>query len=182
MINNIILITFIIILFFFVSNDKKISDLITTKNIKYLLLLIIIYFVYQNYNIILLVILILLFIFLNIENNKYIDKYESFKKLIIDYINKFDQSIKVNKMNKANTKLNNIDTNKVNNIEKKNIEEKFTNDIKLEDYDFTPVTLENTDTLKEDKDKNITIEPFKEEVTKLKDLYENIKLEIKKLG
>jgi hypothetical protein len=181
MINNIILITFIIILFFFVSNDKKISDLITTKNIKYLLLLIIIYFVYQNYNIILLVILILLFIFLNIENNKYIDKYESFKNLIIDYINKFDQTTKLNKMNKSNTKLNNIDT-KLNNIEKKNIEEKFTNDIKLEDYDFNPVTLENIDILKDDKDKNISIEPFKEEVTKLKDLYENIKLEIKKLG
>lgn len=176
MINNIILITLIIIIFFFISNDKKISDLITSKNIKYLLLLIIIYFVYQNYNIILLLILILLFIFLNIENNKYIDKYESFKILIMDYINKFDKSTKVNKHNKSNTKVNNID-NKLNNIE-----EKFTNDIKLEDYDFNPVTLENIDILKENEDKNITIEPFKEEVTKLKDLYENIKLEIKKLG
>ena len=190
MINNIILITLIIIIFFFISNDKKISDLITSKNIKYLLLLIIIYFVYQNYNIILLVILILLFIFLNIENNKYIDKYESFKNLITDYINKFDKSTKGNRPNKSNIKLDNV--------ERKNIKEKFTNDNNIEDYDFNPFTIENKDNSKEDKDNskedkdnskedkhkdtNMTIEPFKEEVTKLKDLYDNIKLEIKRLG
>jgi len=45
---------------------------------------------------------------------------------------------------------------------------------KFENFDFE-------DDIEKDK-KKVKIEPFKEEVTKLKDLYENIKMEIKKIA
>ena len=53
-------------------------------------------------------------------------------------------------------------------------------------FDFSSANIifvENkiTEEIKEIEEKN-NIEPFKTEVTKLKDIYENIKLEIKKLS
>lgn len=152
MIQNIILISLIIIIFFFISNGEKINTLISKKYIKYLLVLLIIYFIYQKYNIVLLVILILIFVFLNIENNKYILKFESFKNLMVDYFN--------------------------------NYKETFSNDDKKDDdkkIDFEPYKIEETIEKTDIKKEKSNIEPFKEEVTKLKDLYENIKLEIKRL-
>ena len=109
--------------------------------------MLIIYFIYQKYNIILLVVLILIFVFLNIENNKYILKFESFKNLMIDYLN--------------------------------NYKETFANDDKK--IDFVPYKIEEDKEKTDVKKERPSIEPFKEEVTKLKDLYENIKLEIKRL-
>jgi hypothetical protein len=147
MIQDIILISLIIIIFFFISNGEKINTLISKKYIKYLLVLLIIYFIYQKYNIVLLVILILIFVFLNIENNKYILKFESFKNLMIDYFN--------------------------------NYKETFANDDKK--IDFEPYKIEEVIEKTDVKKEKAKIEPFKEEVTKLKDLYENIKLEIKRL-
>ena len=154
MIQNIIFITLIIIVFFFVSNEEKLNNIISKKNIKFLLILLIIYFVYQNYNIILLIIAILIFIFLNIENNKYLNlnKIESFKTIALEYYKKW------------------------------NIKEKFSNNSL---YEVKPYTHENKNKSNKEviiNNKKKTIEPFKEEVTKLKELYENIQNEIKKLS
>lgn len=133
------------------SNERKINDYISKKYMKYLVLLLIIYFIYQNYNIILLIILILIFIFLNIENNKHLIHYEKFKNIIIEYINNFD---------KPQTK-----------------KEKFLNkETFVNPFPEKEILESNI----EEKEKQ-NIEPFKEEVTKLKDLYENIKLEINRL-
>ena len=162
MFQNIILITLIIILFFFLSNETKINDLISKKYIKYLFILIIIYFVYQNYNISLLVIILLVIIFFNVDiknkfqNNKYLNNFESFKNLFVEYYNNFNEDKPIKK-------------------------ERFTNN-QNEDYDIkhykeNKITEEN----KEIEGKN-KIEPFKTEVMNLKDIYENIKLEIKKLS
>jgi len=160
MIQNIILIVLIIILSFFMSNEKKINELISKKYIKYLFILLIIYFIYQNYNLSIFVLFLLIIIFLNInikekfENNKYLKHYENFKNLIIDYFN-----------------------DKTSN--KKSSKEKF------ENYDIVPYIIDkdkndNNNKNQEYKKEN-KIEPFKTEVLKLKDLYENIKLEITKL-
>ena len=161
MIQNIIFITLIIIIFFFVSNEQKLNDIISKKNIQFLLILLIIYFVWQKYNIILLIILILIFIFLNIENNKYISKIDNVKELFFEYYKEF---------------------NKHNKPKKSKIKEKFSNNDE-EYYDVKPIVDDNIDkdkTINQDNKKK-TIEPFKEEVIKLKELYENIKTEIKKL-
>lgn len=159
MIQNIIFITFIIIIFFFVSNEQKLNDIISKKNIQFLLILLIIYFVWQKYNIILLIILILIFIFLNIENNKYLSKIDNVKELFFEYYKEFNKS------------------------KKSKIKEKFSNNENKEYYDVKPIVDDNIDkhkTIDQDNKKK-TIEPFKEEVIKLKELYENIKTEIKKL-
>jgi hypothetical protein len=154
------------------SNEKKINDLISKKYIKYLFVLLIIYFIYQNYNFVILVIFLLIIIFLNINvqekfvNNKYLNNYENFKNLITEY---FD------------------------NYTNKKTKEKFSNNIdNKKSYDFIPFTENenesnnerlikstNNDIKEEKSEKNI--EPFKTEVLKLKELYENIKLEITKL-
>lgn len=162
MIQNIILISLIIIIFFFISNGEKINTLISKKYIKYLVVLLIIYFIYQKYNIVLLVILILIFVFLNIENNKYILKFESFKNLMIDYFNNYKET------------FSNDDTKDSSNLA--DIADIADTSIDIKPYKIDEV-IEETNI----KEKKPSIEPFKEEVTKLKDLYENIKLEIKRL-
>ena len=149
------------------SNEKKINDLISKKYIKYLFILLIIYFIYQNYNFVILVIFLLIIIFLNINiqekfnNNKYLKNYENFKNLITEYFNDIS-----NKKSKEKSK------------------EKFSNNTVDKSYDFIPFVNEdkNININKEEKIENENkIEPFKTEVLKLKDLYENIKLEITKL-
>jgi Ca2+/Na+ antiporter len=81
------------------------------------------------------------------------------------------------------------------NIDKKIFKNKYLNIENYKDifenfdsnsFDFIPFTHNKFETnIKEDKNNNIDkvdkVEPFKNEVLKLKDLYENIKLEIKKL-
>jgi hypothetical protein len=162
MIQNIILIVLIIILSFFMSNEKKINELISKKYIKYLFILLIIYFIYQNYNLSIFVLFLLVILFLNINikekfvNNKYLKQYENFKNLIVDYFNE------------------------------KFTKEKFSNNNKNNNsYDFLPFVTDdnknNSNNNKEENKEQNKIEPFKTEVLKLKDLYENIKLEINKL-
>ena len=122
-------------------------------------MLIIIYFVYQNYNFTVLAIALLILVFLNVDvkdkilNNKYLVNYEGFKNIVIDYYNNF----------KRETFSNNNESDQI------------------KDYDFIPQSInENSDEV--ENEKKIEVEPFKDEVVKLKDLYENIKMEIKKLA
>ena len=122
-------------------------------------MLIIIYFVYQNYNFTVLAIALLILVFLNVDikdkisNNKYLGNYESFKNLVMDYYNNFKREAFSN--NKEET-------------------------AQLNNYDFIPQVV-NYNSDESENEKKIEVEPFKDEVVKLKDLYENIKMEIKKL-
>lgn len=153
MIQNIILIILIILLFFFISNEKKLNDLFTKKYIKYLFILLIIYFIYQQYNLSILVIALLIVIGMNVDLKNKFSNYENYKNIIVEYYNNFSK-------------------------------EHFSD---RDDYNVKPYKA--TEESKESKESNEisetnkseSIEPFKTEVIKLKDLYENIKLEIKKL-
>ena len=151
---NILFIVFIILLFFFISNEKKIDEVISKKYVKYVLLLCIIYFIYQNYNFGILVLAILIFVLLNTNlKNKVINN---------KYLETFGQY-------------------------KNFIYETFSSDI-LDTYDIKPykavVIKDNEEeTVKINDNTNINqTEPFKNEVLKLKDLYDNVKMEIEKLG
>jgi hypothetical protein len=187
MIQNIIFIILLIILLFFLSNEKNIDNIISKKYVKFLFILAIIYFIYQNYNIILLVVAILIFIFLNVNvkekflNNKYLNNLENFKSLI----NEFFEN---NNLNKTNSKIENFsdknyDFKPFNKIEEKNkIPDKLNTDMPIDISDILKETSILNDEFNKDLDTNKNIEPFKEEVVKLKDLYENIKMEIKKLS
>lgn len=153
MFKNIILIILIIILFFFISNEKKINEITNKNSIKYLFLLVIIYFIYQNYNLVLLIAAILILIFFNMDfKEKFLNnKYLSFIK------EKFIEH-DLNK-NKSSSLFNQL-------FGKENNKELFSG--------------ENVDDNDNGKKSN-KIEPFKDNVANIKDLFDNIKMEIKKL-
>jgi predicted membrane protein len=153
MIQNIILIILIIILFFFISNEDRVNDIFTKKYIKYLFMLIIIYFVYQNYNFTVLAVALLILVFLNVDIK---DKISNNK-----YLSNYES-------------FKNLVIDYYNNFKR----ETFSNS---KEYDFTPQVPEYNIEENNDEEKKIDIEPFKDEVVKLKDLYENIKMEITKL-
>ena len=190
MIQNIIFIILLIILLFFLSNEKNIDNIISKKYVKFLFILTIIYFIYQNYNIILLVVAILIFIFLNVNvkekflNNKYLNNYENFKNLLSEFF----ENNNLNFNNIKNSKIENFsdknyDFKPFNKNEGKNkIQDKLNSDIPIDISDILKETSILNDEFNKDINTNKNIEPFKEEVVKLKDLYENIKMEIKKLS
>ena len=167
---NIILIILLILMFFFLSNEQKINDIMSKKYIKYLLFLLIIYFIYQNYNFAILVVGILILILLNVDikskfvNNKYLQNIEGFKTIINEY---FSETYSNKKMEKFTN--DGFDVNPYQ-VKKKEEEEPTKSDSSIEKYST------------EDTDKINNIEPFKEQVMNLKNLYENIKMEITKLN
>lgn len=162
MIQNIFLIVLVIILFFLISNEKKIDEFINKKYMKYLLLLLIIYFIYQNYNFGIFIGILVIFIFLNtdlkdnlkkkFENNKYLN-------LNLDIYSDI-----------AKEYFSNFDSNNIN-IPKSSYEVK----------PFKQYENENPENISYSSSKK-DIEPFKNEVLKLKEMYDMIKMEIKKIG
>lgn len=173
MMQNIILISLLIFLIFFMSNEEKINELISKKYVKYLFILLIVYFIYQNYNFTLLALALLILIFLNInieekfKNNIYLFNYDKIKKLVIDFYNDLN----------SKTKKELFSNEEVKNTEK---------------YDFEPFNYNNSsnelnesnglNNNDENNKKNIETEPFKNAISEIKDLYENIKLQINKLN
>lgn len=190
MIQNVIIIILLILLLFFLSNEKNIDDIISKKYVKFIFILAIIYFVYQNYNIILLVVAILIFIFLNVDikekflNNKYLNNIDNFKNLINEFINSdfLSRNKKIEKFSDQTNK--DYDFKPFNKIEeKKNTNSsKINNGNSINILDILNESSKLNDEFNKDINNSKNIEPFKEEVTKLKDLYENIKMEIKKLS
>ena len=171
----------------------------------YLLLLLIIYFVYQNYNFALLFILFGIFIFFNIDisklknifnsnsnikensnepadidnksflskffNSELFKNYQTFKNTIYDkFKNKEhftfepyqEKSDNKNKNKKENNTINNEPTGKLESL--------------ISSPSLSPIlslgTTQNTDNKG----------PFKEDIKKIKEMYENIKMEINKIG
>ena len=200
MIKNIFFISIIILLFFFISSEEKINDITTKKYMKFLFLLVIIYFVYQNYNFEILLILFIIFIFFNLdlskiknkfsknqnqeqnidenlENNKPFFKkffnselfknYKSFKSTIYDYF--------------KNREHFNFEPYQ----EKKDVKEQKNNSSngpsgKLESLISSPSLSPILSLGTPEKIENTA--PFKEDIKKIRDMYENIKMEINKIG
>lgn len=152
MIQNIILICIIIVVIFFVSGGNKINDIISKKHFKFLIILLIIFFIYQNYNFAIFVVILLIFIFFNMDNNKYLD-----------------QTNMLNNLNEIFLSFKNF-------IDKK---ENFDNE--NDDYEVKPFKEEKVVEDKIEIEEKPKIEPFRDEVKKLKNLYENIKEEMKKI-
>lgn len=171
MMKNIILITLIIMLIFFLSNEEKINDLISKKYIKYLFILLIVYFIYQNYNFTIIALVIIILIFLNVdikekfENNSYLANFniDNFKKIALDYYKLFNSEVKKNKKVSKELFQNNNDS-----------------------YDFKPFIEEKKiDINVGDKDREEAkpnLEPFKNSISEIKELYNNIKEQINKLN
>jgi K+ transporter len=178
MIQNILLIILTIFLLFFLSNDEKLNHFYSKTYIKYIFIFLIIYFIYQNYNVTILIVAIIIILFFNIDfnqllkNNKYLHYYEEFKNTIIEYFHSKKELF---------NNQNDINLNKIFDFTPYTKEKQLSenNKNKLNKLDDTNETNETNET---DEILNKALkEPFKEEVIKLKDLYENIKLEIKKL-
>jgi len=159
MIQNIFLIVLVIILFFLISNDKKMDQIINKKYMKYLLLLLIIYFIYQNYNFGIFIAILVIFIFLNTDLQKDFKKRFANNKYL--YLDEYSEL--------AKEYFSNMDSSKE--IPKSSYEVK----------PYIPAAIETTsEVYNEDNTKDI--EPFRNEVAKLKEMYENIKMEIKNIG
>jgi hypothetical protein len=197
MIQNIFYISIIILLFFFISSEEKINDITTKKNMKFLFLLVIIYFVYQNYNFAILFILLGIFISFNIDfkkvqnilnstdnsdsslevntqpfyskffNSELFKNYQTFKNTIYDYFkNKEHFTFEpYEKNNDKNKKENNSSSEPVGKLESL-----------ISSPSLSPIlslgNLENS----ENKG------PFKEDIKKIREMYENVKMEINKIG
>lgn len=164
---NIILITLIIMLIFFLSNEEKINDLISKKYTKYLFILLIVYFIYQNYNFTIIALVIIILIFLNVnikekfENNSYLENFniDNFKKIALDYYKLFNSEVKKNK---------------------KVSKELFKN--KNESFDFNSFIEEKININKDSEEGKPNLEPFKDSISEIKELYDNIKEQINKLN
>ena len=157
-------------LIFFLSNEEKINNLISKKYIKYLFILLIVYFIYQNYNFTIIALVIIILIFLNVdikekfENNSYLTNFniDNFKKIVLDYYKLFNSEVKKNKKISKELFQNNNDS-----------------------YDFNQFIGENKNIHLVDKDREEAkpnLEPFKNTISEIKELYNNIKDEINKLN
>jgi hypothetical protein len=201
MMQNIFFISIIILLFFFISSEEKINDITTKKYMKFLFLLIIIYFVYQNYNFAILLILFSIFIFLNLdlskiknkfnenqeqninenlENNKpfftkffnseLFKNYQSFKNTIYDYFKNREHFNFEPYQEKKDVK------------DVKNVKNNSSNEPsgKLESLILSPSLSPILSLGVPEKTENKA--PFKEDIKKIREMYENIKMEINKIG
>lgn len=203
MLLNIILISLIIIILFFMSNDEKINNISTKKNIKILFLLIIIYFVYQNYNIFLLFILFIIFIAFTIDIKNITSDFDFSKIFKADFDNIIPQASGVSRklhgssgIDGSNKKIF-LDFFKNYSSFKNTIFNYFKNQGDKEHFTFKPYTspkdnqknnlqsFSSKDILNPElfiDSKQNDIQPFKEDVQKIKAMYENIKMEINKLN
>lgn len=172
MYENIIYIIFIIILLFFISNEEKINSFFSKKYFKILFILLIIYFVYEKYNLLYLMILLLIIMILNIDwnrfkNNKYLKNSfvtpEYCKYAYKQFINGFTENFISDSNNSPRTDQSPI-------LSQFNVVD-FANEIK---------TLKKKSELL-DENTPQKIEPFKENVENIKELYDNIQNEINKL-
>ena len=177
MYENIIYIIFIIILLFFISNEEKINSFFSRKYFKVLFLLLIIYFVYEKYNLLYLLILLLVIMILNMDlsrfrNNKYLKNIENFisdshnsprgdQKSILSPFNIINFKKEIKSLEKTSELLDNGNLNR------------------------TGLPVSDGPTYEQALSKSVEpsqkIEPFKENVENIKELYNNIQNEINKL-
>ena len=159
MYQKIIVVLLIIFLIFFISNDDKMNKYSQNKNFQYLFLIFMIFCLYNNVNILFLIIIFLFFIYFNtnlknkLKNNNIISNFYS-GSLFETFIENFD------------------DDQSNNNYEIKPYIQENNNDEKED------ITIKKESTLNDTKE---IIEPFKLSIQEIRELYDNIKLEINKL-
>jgi hypothetical protein len=175
MYQKIIVVLLIILLIFFISNDDKMNKYSQNKNFQYLFLIFMIFCLYNNVNVLFLIIIFLIFIYFNtnlkhkLKNNKIISNFYN-GSLFETFVENFDNGSD-NVPDNAYEIEPYIQEN--NNDEK----EEVLKNQKENDSDNNSVSSNNS-TL---NDKKEIIEPFKLSVKEIKELYDNIKLEINKL-
>ena len=167
MYQKIIVVLLIIFLIFFISNDDKMNKYSQNKNFQYLFLIFMIFCLYNNVNVLFLIIIFLIFIYFNtnlkhkIKNNNIISNFYN-GSLFETFIENFDD---------GKTNNNNYEIKPY--IEENNNDEKEDISIKKESNEsFSNTTLTDTKEI---------IEPFKLSIQEIRELYDNIKLEINKL-
>jgi predicted membrane protein len=198
MMQNIFFISIIILLFFFISSEEKINDITTKKYMKFLFLLIIIYFVYQNYNFAILLILFGIFIFFNLDLNKIKTKFSKNQEENIDenlennkpfFTKFFNSELFKNYQSFKSTIYDYFKNREHFNFEpyqeKKDVKEQKNNSSnepsgKLESLISSPSLSPILSLGTPAKTENTA--PFKEDIKKIRDMYENIKMEINKIG
>ena len=160
MYQKIIVVLLIIFLIFFISNDDKMNKYSQNKNFQYLFLIFMIFCLYNNVNILFLIIIFLIFIYFNtnlkhkLKNNNIISNFYN-GSLFETFIENFDDDQSNNKNYEIKPYIQ-----ENNNDEKDNI------------------TIKKESTLNDTKE---IIEPFKLSIEEIRELYDNIKLEINKL-
>ena len=160
MYQKIIVVLLIIFLIFFISNDDKMNKYSQNKNFQYLFLIFMIFCLYNNVNVLFLIIIFLIFIYFNtnlkhkLKNNNIISNFYN-GSLFETFIENFDDDQSNNKNYEIKPYIQ-----ENNNDEKDNI------------------TIKKESTLNDTKE---IIEPFKLSIEEIRELYDNIKLEINKL-
>ena len=176
MYQKIIVVLLIILLIFFISNDDKMNKYSQNKNFQYLFLIFMIFCLYNNINLLFLIIIFLIFIYFNtnlkhkLKNNKIISNFYN-GSLFETFVENFDDGSD-NKTNN-NYEIEPYIQENNNNDEK---EEVLKNE--KENKSINNNSDSSNSTL---NDKKEIIEPFKLSVKEIKELYDNIKLEINKL-
>ena len=170
MYQKIIVVLLIIFLIFFISNDDKMNKYSQNKNFQYLFLIFMIFCLYNNVNVLFLIIIFLIFIYFNtnlkhkLKNNNIISNFYN-GSLFETFIENFDDEQSNNKNYEIKPYI------QENNNDEKNEKEDIS--IKKESNEsFSNTTLNDTKEI---------IEPFKLSIQEIRELYDNIKLEINKL-
>jgi hypothetical protein len=176
MYQKIIVVLLIIFLIFFISNDDKMNKYSQNKNFQYLFLIFMIFCLYNNVNVLFLIIIFLIFIYFNtnlrnkLKNNKLISNFYS-GSLFETFIENFDDG------------TNNYEIKPYIQEENNNIKEESKEYIKEESKKNEYIKSESKESFNNStpNDSKETIEPFKLNVEEIRELYNNIKLEINNL-
>jgi hypothetical protein len=170
MYQKIIVVLLIIFLIFFISNDDKMNKYSQNKNFQYLFLIFMIFCLYNNVNVLFLIIIFLIFIYFNtnlkhkLKNNNIISNFYN-GSLFETFIENFDDDQSNNKNYEIKPYI------QENNNDEKNEKDKK-EDITIKKEPNQSSTLNDTKEI---------IEPFKLSIQEIRELYDNIKLEINKL-
>lgn len=180
MYQKIVIVLLILFLIFFISNDDKMNKYSQNKNFQYLFLIFMIFCLYNNVNVLFLIIIFLVFIYFNtnlknkIRNNKIISNFYN-GSLFETFIENFDDgthdSYEIKPYIEEKNENNQDNEDNKNNEDNKKKED-FLNNYEKEDKKSNNSTLNNNKEI---------IEPFKLSVEEIKELYNNIKLEINNL-
>ena len=154
---------------FFLSNDTKLSLYTTKNNFKYLFIIFLFFCIYNDVNIMFLIIVTLVFLYFNSNLYHKLKKNKLLGETIEKFVGDYDVVPYVKEEDNDN---NNMDNKNIISENFKDIKElNKNNDIKDENI-----------TGEIDKNKNESIEPFKLSVQEIKEMYDNIKLQLDKMN
>jgi len=181
MLNKIAIVLLIIFLIFFLSNDKKMSIYTEKKNFKYLFIIFIFFCIYNDVNVLFIIIITLGFLYYNSNLYEKLKHNKILGSTIEKFANEYD-FVPYNNNDNDNNDNNDNNNNDVNNpdINKFNIEKYKNSDEKI-NKDINEDNIDNENNKINDNKKNNEIEPFKLSVQEIKEMYDNIKLQLEKM-